>query len=231
MYFHHPRWTKSGIEGLMKWFLVSDICSCSVMIINLQFGGWVESMNQPSCAKALQCGRCLVSFIGYPTQKDLAYGESWNFDPTEQWRCTTTPDWWQESLCHWRSYWWSRGHIMWVVWEMVMGHDACNTDPPMAQRLWLKNVGQMDKLGQVVLLWFPDGVTGPVRSPSSFERFKVEREAIRSRNKSCMLPEILSSGFRIKIPPSWREHVMKQDFRKGGSFAWSTSVGLPFQNQ
>lgn len=36
-----------------------------------------------------------------------------------------------------------------------MGHDACNTDTPMAQRLLLKNVGQMDKLGQAVSLWFP----------------------------------------------------------------------------
>jgi hypothetical protein len=83
----------------------------------------------------------------------------------------------------------------------------------------------------VALVSIPDGVTGPVWSPSSFERFKVEREAIRSRNKSCMLPEILSSGFRIKIPPGWRENVMKRDSQKGGSFAWSTSVGLPFQNQ
>ena len=35
----------------------------------------------------------------------------------------------------------------------------------------------------VALVSIPDGVTGPVWSPSSFERFKVEGEAIRSRNK------------------------------------------------
>lgn len=120
---------------------------------NPQFGGWVESMNQPCCAKALQCGRCLE-------------GESWNFDPTGQWRCTTTPDWWQESLCHWRSYWWSRGHITWVVWEMVMGHGSwclqygeygyAYGSTPMAQER--RSNGQVGA-SCVALVSIPDGVT------------------------------------------------------------------------